>query len=183
MDAGERATPGHLVVGHITKAHGTKGELFIWPLTDRPTDVFRPGRELLLGNEDGAVDETAPFIVVEAVRPFKRGLLVKLEGRDSREAADELAQRYVLLSADAVPPLEEGEVFYHDLIGMAVVTVAGETVGVIREVFETDPHHLLEVKGESGRLHLIPFAARIVRDVDVQERRMVIDPPDGLLDL
>ncbi|MBR9989350.1 MAG: 16S rRNA processing protein RimM [Gemmatimonadetes bacterium] len=182
-DAGERAVPEHLVVGHIAKAHGTKGEQFIWPLTDRPGEVFAPGRQLLLGDENGVVDQDAPFLVVETVRPFKRGLLVKLEGFESREDADELARRYVLLPAAAVPPLEEGEVFYHDLLGMAVVTASGEEVGIVREVFETDPHHLLEVKSESGKVHLIPFAERIVREVDVRGRRMVIEPPEGLLEI
>lgn len=182
-DTGERALPEHLVVGHITKAHGTKGELFVWPLTDHPDEVFAPGSELLLGNEHGEVDPTAPRVIVESVRPFKRGLLVKLERFDSREDTDELAQRYVLLPTDAVPPLEEGEVFYHDLLGMSVVTVSGEVVGRVREVFETDPHHLLEVKSDAGKLHLIPFAERIVREVDVSARKIVIDPPEGLLEL
>jgi 16S rRNA processing protein RimM len=182
-DTGERALPEHLVVGHITKAHGTKGELFVWPLTDRPDAVFAPGNELLLGSQDGVVDPAAALVAVESVRPFKRGLLVKLEQFDSREDADELAQRYLLLPTEAVPPLDEGEVFYHDLIGMSVETVSGQVVGRIREVFETDPHHLLEVKSEAGKLHLIPFAERIVREVDISARKMVIDPPEGLLEL
>lgn len=182
-DAGARAMPEHLVVGHITKAHGTKGELFVWPLTDSPDAVFAPGHQLLLGDEDGAVADDTPVVVVETVRPFKRGLLVKLDGFDSREDADELARRYLLLPAAAVPPLEEGEVFYHDLIGMAVETLDGVAVGRVREVFETEPHHLLEVKSDSGRLHLIPFAERIVREVDVDGQRLIIDPPAGLLEL
>jgi 16S rRNA processing protein RimM len=175
--------PAHLVVGHITKAHGTKGELFVWPLTDRPDHVFAPGHQLLLGDEDGAVDDDSPVVAIESVRPFKRGRLVKFDGFDSREDVDELAQRYLLLPAEAVPPLDEGEVFYHDLLGMTVETVSGEAVGRVREVFETEPHHLLEVKSESGKLHLIPFADRIVRQVDIDGRRLVIDPPEGLLEL
>jgi 16S rRNA processing protein RimM len=181
--AGGRATPEHLVVGHITKTHGTKGELFLWPLTDRPGDVFAPDQQLLLGDEAGVVTDDAPVVVIETVRPFKRGLLVKLADFDSREDAAELARRYLALPIAAVPPLEAGEVFYHDLIGMAVQTVSGEPVGRVREVFETEPHHLLEVKSDSGKLHLIPFAERIVREVDVEGRRLVIDPPAGLLEL
>lgn len=182
-DAGERAAPEHLVVGHITKPHGTKGELFVWPLTDRPDEVFAPGRELLLGDEDGAVEIGGPVIVVAAVREFKRGRLVRFEAFDTREDADALAQRYLLLPADAVPPLEEGEVFYHQLLGLSVETVSGETVGRVREVYETEPHHLLEVKSDSGKLHLIPFAGRVIREVDLERSRVVIDPPDGLLEL
>jgi len=182
-DAGERATPEHLVVGHVTKAHGTKGELFVWPLSDRADDVFVPGRELVVGDADGEVADAAPTVRIEAVRPFKRGLLLKLENIDDRSVADGLAQRYLLVPPDAVPPLEEGEVFYHQLLGIGVETVTGEAVGRVREVYETEPHHLLEVEAADGRLHLIPFAARIVTEVDVDGGRIVIDPPDGLLDL
>jgi 16S rRNA processing protein RimM len=183
VEPGERAEPGHLVVGHVSKAHGTRGEVFVWPLTDRPDEVFSTGRELLLGDEDGVLDADAPAVVVEGTRPFKRGLLVKLAGTGSREDADVFARRYLLLARSDVPPLDEDEVFYHELLGMRVVGTDGEAIGVVREVFETEPHHLLEVLAEGGKVHLVPFAARIVREVDRAARRLVIDPPAGLLDL
>jgi 16S rRNA processing protein RimM len=181
--AGEQALPEHLVVGHITKPHGTRGELFVWPLTDRPEIVFAAGRALLLGDADGALSDGAPTVTVASARPFKRGVLVALAGVTSREAADAFAQRYLLLPREEVPPLEEDEVFYHELLGLEVVDTAGAVVGRVREVFETEPHHLLEVVADSGKVHLIPFAARIVRDVDRDTRRIVIDPPAGLLEL
>jgi 16S rRNA processing protein RimM len=182
-DAGARAEPDHLIVGHITKAHGTRGELFVVPLTDRPDDVFAAGRELILGDEDGELDEEAVVVAVESSRSFKRGLLVRFEGVATREDADAVAQRYLLLPVSALPDLDEGELFYHQLLGLRVETEAGETVGAVREVYETEPHHLLEVESDEGRRRLIPFAERIVRDIDVAAGRMVIEPPAGLLDL
>nr|NIP82651.1 16S rRNA processing protein RimM [Gemmatimonadota bacterium]NIQ58566.1 16S rRNA processing protein RimM [Gemmatimonadota bacterium]NIU78888.1 16S rRNA processing protein RimM [Gammaproteobacteria bacterium]NIX47565.1 16S rRNA processing protein RimM [Gemmatimonadota bacterium]NIY11936.1 16S rRNA processing protein RimM [Gemmatimonadota bacterium] len=76
----------------------------------------------------------------------------------------------------------EGEYYYHQLLGLEVETVDGEVVGRVREVYETEPRHLLEVKG-GGRVRLIPFDRRIVRSVDPEARRLVIDPPEGLLEL
>lgn len=180
---GERAAPAHLVVGHIAKAHGTRGELFVAPLTDHPDAVFAPGQALLLGDEEGALEGDAPSVVVESVRPFKRGLLVAFEEVAGRDDAEALARRYLLLPSHAVPPPAEDEVFYHELLGMSVVTVAGAAVGRVREVFETEPHHLLEVVNDEGHKRLVPFAARIVRSIDREGRRLVIDPPAGLLDL
>ena len=87
------------------------------------------------------------------------------------------------MSITEVPPREEDEVFYHELLGMQVVTNEGVDVGVVREVYETEPAHLLEVEGAHKKLHLIPFADRIVKKVDQQARRLVIKPPPGLLDL
>lgn len=182
-DAGERAEPEHLVVGHITKPHGTRGELFVNPLTDRPDDVFAPGRQLILGTDQGELDDEAGLVTVETARPFKRGLLLRLEEIATREDADDVAQRYLLLPVGALPPLDEGELFYHQLLGLRVETVRGETVGVVREVFETEPHHLLEVESADGRRRLVPFAERIIRSVDLGAGAMVIDPPEGLLDL
>jgi 16S rRNA processing protein RimM len=177
------AAPRHLVVGHIAKAHGTRGEVFVAPLTDHPDTVFAPGQVLLLGDDEGAVGSDAPALAVESARPFKRGLLVTFGQVAGRAGAEAIARRYLLIPADAVPPRGEDELFYHELLGMRVETVGGSSAGTVREVFETEPHHLLEVVGEDGRRRLIPFAARIVRTVDRSAGRLVIDPPDGLLEL
>lgn len=176
--------PTHLVVGHVSKPHGTKGELFVWPLTDAVDEVFAEGRSLLVGDEHGKLDAayTEP-VTIESVRPFKRGVLVKIEGRDSREAVDELAQRYLLAPVEELAPPAEDEVYYHQLLGMKVVTNEGQEVGKVREVYETHPAELLEVKTEDGRTHLIPFAERIVKKVDVENGEIVIKPPPGLLDI
>ena len=64
-----------------------------------------------------------------------------------------------------------------------MVTADGEMVGQVQEVFETHPAHLLEVKSEHGKIHLVPFAERIVKKVDVERGEVVIKPPPGLLDI
>lgn len=176
--------PTHLVVGHVSKPHGTKGELFVWPLTDAVDEVFAEGRSLLVGDEHGKLDEeyTEP-VTIESVRPFKRGVLVKIEGRERREDVDDLAQRYLLAPVEELAPPAEDEVYYHQLLGMKVVTHEGREVGKVREVYETHPAELLEVKTEDGRTHLIPFAERIVKKVDVENGEIVIKPPPGLLDI
>lgn len=177
------AEPERLVVGHVSKPHGNRGELFIWLLTDRPEDVFAPGSELLLGDESGGWDAEAPAVTVEAAREFKRGLLVKLAGIDDRSAAEEVSGRYLLAPLDALGPLAEGEVYYHQLLGAVVETVEGSAVGTVREVYETEPAHLLEVESPQGKRHLIPFTERVVRRVEPAARKVVIDPPEGLLEL
>jgi 16S rRNA processing protein RimM len=176
-------TPEHLIVGQVSKVHGTKGEVFVWPLTDRPEEVLAPGRHLLAGDEDGALAEEESVLVVEQSRPFKRGFLVKFGGMQRREDAEALGRRYLLVPATELAPLAEGEVFYHQLLGLMVETEAGEVVGRVREVFETEPAHLLEVKAETGKVHLIPFAERLIVELDVAAGRLVIRPPPGLLEL
>jgi 16S rRNA processing protein RimM len=181
--AGAAGTPGHLIVGHVSKPHGTKGELFVWPLTDSPGEVFAAGRELLVGDVHGQPDPDAGTLLVERSRPFKRGVLVKFETVDDRDAAESYGRLYLLAPVEALRPLEEGEVFYHQLLGMRVETMDGVAVGEVREVYETEPAHMLEVAAAEGRTHLVPFAERIVREIDVEARRIRIRPPPGLLEL
>lgn len=179
----DSAPPSHLVVGHFNKAHGTRGELFVWPLTADPDEAFAAGAELYLADESGEKPDAAGAAVrVRAVRPFKRGFLIRLEGIDSRDQAEWLAGRYVLRPLAELRPLGEGEVFYHDLLGMRVQSGDGEPIGEIAEVYELSPVHLLQVARESGTV-LIPFARDMVRQLDREGRRLVMDLPDGLLDL
>ena len=183
-DTGARApTPEHLVVGYVARAHGTRGELFVMPLTDRPDDVFVAGNELLVGNEEGAVDDDSGVIAIAEVRSFKRGFLLRIDGIESRTDADSFAQLYLLAPTAALPPLDDDEVYYHELLGLTVETTDGVPVGRVREVYETEPHHLLEVEDDDGKRRLIPYAARIITHLDRATRRIIIDPPEGLLEL
>jgi 16S rRNA processing protein RimM len=178
-----RQEPAHLLVGHVTKPHGNRGEVLVMPLTDAPDAYFAEGRRLLLTDLAGAVAAGAEEVEVERARPFKKGLLVKLAGFEDRDAIAALARRYLALPAGEIRPLEEGEVFYHQLLGLAVETVDGRAVGRVREVYEADPADLLEVEAEGGKRHLVPFTERIVRRVALAEGRLVIEPPAGLLEL
>ena len=179
----DSARPSHLVVGHLNKPHGTKGELFLWPLTADPDRAFAAGAELHLADEVGEKPDPAfPPVRVEAVRPFKRGFLVKLDGIDSRDQAEWFAGRYVVKPVAEVSPLEAGEIFYHDLLGMRVEASDGAAVGEIVEVYELQPVHMLEVARESGTV-LIPFARDMVCVLDREGRRLVMELPDGLLEL
>ncbi len=179
----KRSEPTYLVVGHLNKVHGTKGELFVWSLTDYPESVFAPGVILYLGDESGALDPVAaPTVALEGVRPFRQGYLLKLEGVETRTEAEHLAGRYLLRPMEEVEALEEGEVFYHQLLGMTVRTKEGEDVGEIVEVYELAPADLLAVRGPGGLKH-IPFLRSLVVELDPDAGVMVIDPPKGLLDL
>ncbi len=178
-----RVDPGFLVVGHLAKAHGIYGELYVWPLTDHPEGTFTPGVVLRLGDAEGREpDPDLPPLRVASARPFRDGWLVAFGGVESRSDAEVLRGRYLMRPMDEVEPLEEGEVFYHQLLGSHVYTVDGTFLGSVAEVYELAPADLLEVRGE-GHTYMIPFRAEVVVEVDPERGRIVVDPPDGLLDL
>ena len=178
-----RTRPDHLVVGHISKPHGIRGEVFVHPLTDHPEGVFAPGVVLLPGRSGAqSPDPEAPPLRIDSVRSFQRGFLVRFGGTVDRNDAERLRGLYLMRAFDDIEPLAEGEVFYHQLLGLRVETVDGLAVGTVREVYEMQPADLLEVATDRGTL-LIPFLANVVVDVRVDEGLLVVDPPEGLLDL
>jgi 16S rRNA processing protein RimM len=105
-----------------------------------------------------------------------------VEGIENRGEAEVVQGRYVLLPRDRIVELDEGEVFYHQLLGMKVFDSNEDLVGTIEEVYELRPADLLEIRGPDGT-HFVPFLASIVVEVDPENGRMIIDPPEGLLDL
>jgi 16S rRNA processing protein RimM len=138
---------------------------------------------LFPGDEAGEAPAASwPSLILEAARPFRRGFLVRFEGIGDRSEAEALHGRYLFRPRGEVEELQDGEVFYHQLLGLRVVTVAGAELGDVVEVYELRPSDLLEVRGPDGTRH-IPFHRSIVREVDIAGGRLVIDPPDGLLDL
>ena len=179
---GNTEAPQHLVVGHLNKAHGTKGEIFIWPLTDHPESTFAPGVELYLGDANGDLPTDPPTLRIESSRAYRRGFLVRFEGVHDRKGVDGLRDRYVMRAMEQIEELAEGETFYHDLLGMEVVTVEGEQVGEVIEIYELRPADLLEIRGPE-KTFMIPYISAMIQSVSVEDNRIVLDPPPGLLEV
>lgn len=174
--------PPFLVVGHLNKGHGKKGELFVWPLTDHPGSHFEAGQVHLPADGDAEKpSESLPPLIIETVRPYRRGFLVKFAGVDDRTAADELRGLYLLRPFDTIDELGEGEIFYHELLGTSVTTRDGAALGEVAEVFPVRPADLLQVMGPRGEV-LVPFSDEFVVDFDREQRRIVVDLPDGFLE-
>jgi 16S rRNA processing protein RimM len=167
----------------VSRAHGTRGEVYVSPLTDHPESVFAPGVVLRVAAEEGEKPDPALApLRIESVRPFRDGVLVAFDTVPDRSAAERLHHRYLVAPVTELAALADDELFYHQLLGMRVRTVEGREVGEVQEVYELQPAHMLEVRG-AERTVLIPLTDRIVREVNAEEGWMVIDPPEGLLDL
>src|SRR6201992_3033158 len=175
------ASPGsamQIAVGQIARAHGIKGEVTVAVRTDDPDVRFVPGTTLATEPPDRGP------LTVAAIRWHSGRLLVTFEGVRDRNGAEDLRGTVLVLDSAEIPAPDDPDEFYdHQLIGLGVVTAAGDAVGEVTDVL----HHgqdLLVVrrKPAPGTDALIPFVSAIVTDVDVAGGRLVIDPPPGLLD-
>ncbi len=150
--------------------------------TDDVAGIYSKGRSLLIGDSEGRPDESGLALTIAGARAFKGGLIVRFDDVRDRNAAEVLRGRTLLISPEEARPLEAGEFFLHDLVGLEVETAEGQQVGRVVEIYETGPGHMLEVD-DGTRGHLIPFSDQLVRDVDVKAGRIVIEAIPGLLDL
>jgi 16S rRNA processing protein RimM len=116
---------------------------------------------------------------IEEARPQGRLWAVKVEGVSDRTAAERLVGAEVLAPREELPEAGEGRLLWVDLEGLEVVTVAGEAIGRVTELYETGAVDVLVVTGPRGE-KLIPLAPYVT--VDREARRIVVDPPEGLLD-
>lgn len=173
-----------LLVGRIWRAHGTRGEMKIIPETDSP-ERFQDLTVIYAGSTAAAA--AADPHDVESVRfqPTKRGsiVIVKLDGIDSREDAESMRKSAVFAREEDLPPLEEGEFFIHDLIGLEVVTVDGAHVGSVQDVIDGPAQPILVVAREEGGSAMIPAVDEFIEEVDPMGRRITIRPIEGLLDV
>jgi 16S rRNA processing protein RimM len=155
--------PVLLEVGRVGKAHGLRGEVHIVAISNVEAR-FAPGSELTVGDRK---------LVVKTARAAGSGWVVHFAGVDDRNAAEALRQQKV--RAEALDDAPDGELFVHDLIGSEVRDRAGERIGTIDAVQANPAHELLVL--DSGALVPVVFV------VEQQPGVVVVDLPDGLLDL
>ncbi|MCZ3385670.1 MAG: ribosome maturation factor RimM [Actinomycetia bacterium] len=164
-------------VGRIGRPHGVRGDVNVEPRTDEPDRRFAPGSTLTTDHAGH------PNLTVEGHRWHSSRLLVSFADVGDRTAAEGL--RGVLLSTvvDPVEVPEDPDEFYdHQLVGLAVVDRTGSNLGTVAEVVH-GAQDLLVVTRDSGGRVLVPFVAAMVPEVDLRRGYVVVDLPDGLLDL
>jgi 16S rRNA processing protein RimM len=170
--------PGRLVVGRVLRPHGVRGELSVEVLSDAP-DRFAPGAELGAGDPDGP--EPPRPVTVRAARLHQGRLLLSLEGIEDRDAAERLRGAWLSIPVASARPLEPGEFWPHQLVGLAVVDQQGRERGRVADVVPGAAHDLLAVELPGGESALVPAVAALVT-VELEAGRVLVDAVPGLLD-
>jgi 16S rRNA processing protein RimM len=187
--ATDAAAPDDLVlIGTIERPHGLRGEVVVKPLTDFGEERFVPGATLTTARAGRAPDGST-VLRVDAVRWHNDRPLVLFEDVETVEAAEALRGQGLWIAASARPALEPGMFYETDLVGCRVETLpAGEasepgpTIGTVLRIEGTPGASVLVIETPQGEV-LVPLAVAICRVIDPVGRRIVIDPPAGLLEL
>jgi len=166
---------GLIELGRVVNVHGVRGEVHFLPYAP-PCPTLRSGLTVMLRKKDQA----GQTFDVAQVRTHASFLLLKFKGIDSREHAETLRDSALLVAKEILPPLQEGEFYYYQIIGLPVRTTADEMVGTITQVFSTGGHDVWVVHN-GKKEYLIPVVEDIVQTIDIEHRQVIIAPPEGLL--
>jgi 16S rRNA processing protein RimM len=168
------AEPRFLAVGRVIKPHGVHGEVRVEVMTDRP-ERFGWLESIFVG------ERNPRRVGVVSARRHGQYVLLKLDGYPTRTEAELLRNELLQVPEAEAIPLEEGEYFLHQLIGLEVITERGRSLGRLTDVLETGANNVFIIEGEVGEL-LVPDIPDVVREVDVAGGRIIIRPLLGLLD-
>lgn len=167
--------PPRVCLGVITGAHGVRGQVRVRSFTEEPAAVAAYGP---LEDEAGA----RRFRLAVTGRA-KDELIARIDGVADRDAAEALRGTRLFVDRAALPPPDDPEEFYlADLIGLAAETAAGAALGRVVAVHEFGAGPVVELAPDEGRPLLVPFTRAAVPTVDLAGGRLVVEPPEGLLE-
>ena len=167
--------PDLIVVGRIGRPQGLKGEVTVEVRTDDPDDRFAPGRVLQTDNGP---------ITVDGSRRQGKYLVVAFAGVHDRTQAELLRDTMLSLDTADLPPLAEEDEYYDtQLIGLVALLTDASELGEVTDVLHLPGGDVLVVRRPHGAEALVPFVKAIVPIVDLEAGTVLIDPPEGLLDL
>lgn len=166
-----------LLVGRVARAHGNKGHVIVNLETDFPEERFQAGQVLMVGPEERAEPRRIRHVRFHNGRP-----VIALEGVETMNDAEALAGADLRMSTGAIGPLPANTFYRHDLVGCEVRDARQRVIGEVTDVEGSLGQNRLVVQGRHGEV-LIPMVAGICVEIDVAAKRIVVNPPEGLLDL
>jgi 16S rRNA processing protein RimM len=171
------AHPSFITIARIARTRGNRGEVLADLYTDFP-DRFNLLHEVWLRPESGS----RQLLIIEDSWEHKGRRVLKFAGVDNILAAEAYIGRWIEIPAEQAMPLPEGTYYDHDLVGCSVEDTGGNKIGTVIEVLHIAGNSQLVVK-QLDREFMIPAVESICLKVSIKEKQIIIDPPEGLMDL
>ena len=172
-------TVSRLIIGKITAAHGVRGEVTVFPLTD-DARRFLKLKDVFLCKEYIS-DETS--ITIKNARIDRDRVLVKFEGCEDRDKAESYKGRFISIDRKDAVPLKENSFFIEDLKGLEVADDNKGVLGIIKDVYKSGTKHIVMIQRAGKQDLLVPFANEIFYDVRPDESVVNCRLPEGLYEM
>ncbi|MFZ5352591.1 MAG: ribosome maturation factor RimM [Bacillota bacterium] len=165
----------YLSIGQIINTHGVKGEVKVFPLTN-DVNRFKKLKEVYIEKNDALQKYT-----VISSKLLKNTVVLKLESIDTVEAAEKLKEQYIKVDRKNAVKLPKDSYFICDLLGLSVIDMDGVHLGSIKDIIQTGSNDVYIVKPENGKEILIPALKSVVKEINIEEGKIIVELPEGLL--
>ena len=165
-----------LKVGVITSTHGIRGEVKVFPTTD-DAKRFKKLKNVILDNGKEKID-----MEIASVRFFKNMVILKFKGIDDINDVEKYKKAELYVTRENAVPLKKDEYFIADLIGVEVTSDEGEALGVIDDVLQTGANDVYVIKKAGCQDLLVPAIKACIKEVDIENQKMIVHLLAGLRD-
>jgi len=164
-----------LEVGQIVNTFGIKGFVKIYPFVN-DINRFDDLKKIYVKTKNQENE-----LEIEEVKYQKNMVLIKFKGIETPEDANKLRNAYVLIDRKDAIPLEEGEFFIADLLGLPVFLDTGEKLGVLDDIYNTGSSDIYVVKNELGKQFLLPYIDDVIKKIDLENSKIIVHLIEGLI--
>lgn len=166
-------------IGKVVNTHGVRGEIRVIQVTDFE-ERFEPGNEVYWVPQSKQEEPIA--LTIKGHRMHKSFHLLHFEEYSSLNEVESLKGGTLAITKEHQTPLDEGEFYYHEIIGCSVQTMDEEVVGSVKEILSPGGNDVWVVKRPQKKDALIPYIEQVVKNVDIPNKTITIEPMEGLLD-
>jgi 16S rRNA processing protein RimM len=165
-----KGEPIYLAVGKLRRPHGIMGEMLMEVWTDFP-ERLKKGKKVFVGDDHSIYE-------IDQIRSADKMVLVHFKGYNTSQDIDQLRNALMYVRADDLPALPEGEYYFHQLIGLNVVDESGQPVGILSEIMETGANDVYVIITPAGEEALLPAIDEVIRKVDLEQGRLIVNLPE-----
>ena len=165
--------PNWVLVGRFGRPYGLKGQLYLHSFSE-PSDSLLHYEDLHLWHGRS----WQPCALTCHTQGNKAQLLATLEGVSSPEQAQQYTQRYIAVSRQQLPKLADGDYYWHDLIGLALINTTGHPLGQVQAITDHGAHALFMVRTPEDKNSYIPYTDQVVAKIDLAAQQIIVDWPE-----
>lgn len=165
----------YLEIGQIVNTFGIKGQVKVVPFTDDITR-FEQLKKVYIVNKKSRIE-----VEIEQVKYHKDMVLIKFKGLDKIEDVEIYKNSYLEIDRKDGKPLEKGEYYIVDLIGLDVITDEGQNLGKVDDIYNTGSNDIYVVKDELGKQVLLPAIKDVIKEVDLDKKKIIVHIIEGLI--
>lgn len=165
----------YLEIGQIVNTFGVKGMVKVKPFTD-DINRFDKLKKVYIKNNN-----IKQKYEIEQVKYHKDMVLIKLKSIENLEQADLLRNSYLMINREEEKPLEEGNYYIVDMIGLEVYTEKGKNLGKLEDIFNTGSNDIYVVKNDLGKQILLPAISDVIKQIDLENKKIIVHLIPGLV--